>query len=155
MALPIVKEALNKQLSNEELKEFLESTGVTRDEFNSEMLPCLCDDSRYHRIKLDPAQDVNDYTKERSKAALSDEHIVNDVLQEFYKIDYCPSFLRHQAMLCDEDYKFALEIYSKIFSLSNNISGECWIRLATLLNEHGDKMLCEMHTSRADEDEDK
>lgn len=42
---------------------------------------------------------------------------MKSLLEEYYKIDNCPSFLYHNGMLNKEDYRLGIEIYSRVFEL--------------------------------------
>ncbi|ELA40777.1 uncharacterized protein VICG_02186 [Vittaforma corneae ATCC 50505] len=52
------------------------------------------------------------------------------ILEEFYKVECCPSFLCHQAMLEKEDYSLVFQIYSRIFGLQScdGEEMEMWIK---------------------------
>lgn len=48
----------------------------------------------------------------------SDEEIeIKNVLEEYYKIDECPSFLYYDKLLNNGDYKVGMGIYSKVFGM--------------------------------------
>lgn len=55
---------------------------------------------------------------------------LNVILEEYYKIENCPSFLYHQAMLEKEDYSVILQIYKQIFGLkpNDNTDMEAWLK---------------------------
>jgi hypothetical protein len=146
MCFPILIKAFSNQLTNSEIKCLLKENNISKDEFNSKILSLISNDNEFViKDNLDNRNLVDrnlvekilvDRNLLRHKAILSDNNIIRDILEEYSKIEYCPSFLQHQAILHEEDFKFSTQIYSKIFKLKNSPKKECWEKLTEMFDKY-------------------
>ena len=152
MTLAILIKAMSNQLSHSELKDLLKENKITKEEFNSKILSLMSIDHEFSGITESELNTTlssslstlqSNSQNSREKAILKDNQIITEILEEYSKIEQCPSFLQHQALLRVEDFKFSIEIYSKLFKLKNSPKKECWEKLTELFKGFSKEILKE------------
>lgn len=138
MCMDIILKALSGGLTKSELKASIAEQSISPDELNLKILSLIRSDNIHSKIICGKAQEITREYDEWREAATIDNRIVTKVLEEYYQIEYCPSFLLHQSLLQTEDFKFALEIYSNIFGIE--VDEGCSTSIAKLFESMYDEM---------------
>lgn len=140
MSFNILVKAMKDQLSNSEIIKLFSEGTISKEELNKRVLSLLGNDHESNKVELGLAIELQ---SDLENALASDNKIIKEILEEFYKIEFCPSFLQHGTRLHQEDYKFAIEIYSNIFGLNKEVGPECWTKLSELFESHCSEMINE------------
>lgn len=122
--IELLKSISKDKLCAEEIDLHLHASEITESEFNEAILSIFSSIFNPGLVKHEMHETANEIASKVDE----ESDFIRDMLQEYYRIDNCPSFLYHRAMLHEKDYDFALQIYSEIFKLpfsSNEKTVEC------------------------------
>lgn len=114
----IVKNVLKGNITGEEISERCSN----REEYNRFLLDIVSIPIQMY-IEEEQIEDgletISEEIEEDSDYSIISDSVLEmkNILEEYYKIENCPSFLYHDGLLNDEDYRFGVEIYGKIFGL--------------------------------------
>ena len=112
-----------EKLTYQEVNEMLEEHNITPEEYNSKITQILGQHKQLsHKSEGLPVRGNGKPARQASNAeakagTMLPPKVVRKNLESFYGVDMCPSFLMHDALLANEDYRYILEIYSDIYGL--------------------------------------
>lgn len=144
----IFQNVLRDSTDAKSLKDQLEEHKISPQEYNDAMLSLFFCDFSGKVPELTAGLPIG------YESAIQSENMgfLKTILEEFYKIDHCPSFLYHQAMLEKEDYGFAFQIYSQIFEIKNNGEDSMHIWTKGMFEEYTKDLLQDFSTCANEDD---
>ena len=131
--MDIIVKAMSGNLSFSDIMELIDKKTISKEDINGKILALLCSDHQNNKIMSNKIHEHPKDLNDSENTVNADHKTVTKILEEFYKIENCPSFLLHQSLLHNEDIDFAIEIYSKIFGLE--IDEGCVPKLSNLLEK--------------------
>ena len=143
----IVSQCKNN-ISKDEVKDLLKKSSIRVQDYNKTILEILKNipEKDYHPLKVESLIDnsiIKDLIEEKSRInkdfSLFSIQIQQN-LENFYKIENCPSFLYNNAILADEDYEAFIEIYSRLYGLENNAGKEAAIYIRDYMKKYIKKL---------------
>lgn len=131
------------QLAHGKLEDALSETKMTPEEYNDHILdtferlgeekrPALLTESLVdHTMR-------KDLINKNTQKSIGNEFgkTVRRTLEQFYRIDMCPSLVLHDSLLTTDDYRFLLEIYSDFYNLNHEYTDEMAAYLDTIVSSY-------------------
>lgn len=144
----ILVDVLKGNVSSGELDRMLSEQSITAQEYNDALM--LIFSYQFYGCISDIATGAeigNVYQN-----ATEDLSALNGILEEFYKIENCPSFLYHYGILEKEDYSLLFQIYTEIFGLqTGDEDGRCeWIK--NQFEDYAKELLIECRDCKTEDD---
>ncbi|KAM0680527.1 hypothetical protein GINT2_001215 [Glugoides intestinalis] len=120
-----IKHLLKNVMKNETDINYINSqlteNHISKKEYNAELLSVL---SSTFTGNLEAIEELPETTVMQKGHDIEpneeDFQCLKNILENYYEINNCPSFLYNRGMLDVKDYSFALQIYSEIFGVQFN-----------------------------------